>query len=363
MRRLVPSPLRVASRYLAGTQDISTLVTQFTDAWMDLQTEIMKLHDQGFTDGSARRVAIYTNHEWVRLIQRGRDLAQAVMAQKVAPRGQAKKLEVAARLMLSSRRQPRDIFKWEIQNQPKFRLLIEAGTRWEDAADNDSALFSLGPFTIHNTLGLTGDELEGVKKTLEKAIKTARQSGVHGFERVMYGDVFVVGRLQQPNTLAWYNPSEDTVYVRPNLKVGRGAMHNLIHELGHRYWERFAGSQQKRDWASWHQNMSYLDGPEPEVHIPQPGEVVEIARAEGRGKNKRKPVVTEIRGNRIFVDTGGFFTANQFYQHAAREAELAKYPTRYAATNREEHFCEAMALFALGALPEPHLVKFQEIWT
>jgi hypothetical protein len=307
-------------------------------------------------------VAIWTNHEWVRLIQRGRELADAILKNKVAPKGKAKKLEMAARLVHAARRQPRDIFAWEEKNQRNFKLLIEAGSKWEDAALNASALFKLGPFTIHNTLGLTGADLDGVKETLNKAVGLAKRAPVPGFQRVLYGDVFVVGRLQQANTLAWYFPKEDTVYVRPKLKAGRNALHNLIHELGHRYWQKFADRTRKQEWVKWHGNMRYLDGPQPEIHIPQVGEVVEIAKAEGRGKNKRKPVVERIEGDKIYVDTGGFFRANQFYQHAAREAELAKYPTRYSAKSYEEHFCEALALRVLGKLKGLNLSNFENIW-
>jgi hypothetical protein len=41
---------------------------------------------------------------------------------------------------------------------------------------------------------------------------------------------------------------------------------------------------------------------------------------------------------------------------------MGKFPTPYSKTNEQEHFCEALALLALGTLDEEHAIPFNAIW-
>ncbi|MEL7342039.1 MAG: hypothetical protein AAGM67_16270, partial [Bacteroidota bacterium] len=38
-----------------------------------------------------------------------------------------------------------------------------------------------------------------------------------------------------------------------------------------------------------------------------------------------------------------------------------QFPTPYASTSAEEHYCEALSLYVMGRLPEEHQVNFEEM--
>jgi hypothetical protein len=105
-----------------------------------------------------------------------------------------------------------------------------------------------------------------------------------------------------------------------------------------------------------------IDPSEIEVKIPGPGEIVSIAKFKGRGKKRRQPIVDRIEGDKIYTDTGGWFTRAQFYSHAYESAKRARFPSAYAATSYEEHFCEALAHRAVGSLDATAVAAFDEIW-
>ncbi|MDB4278633.1 hypothetical protein N9917_03445 [Deltaproteobacteria bacterium] len=362
-----PSHLRVATRYLLGSDDLFALYSPFSEMVAKFADEVGNLEFQGHSGDSKTRyepTPFKAGNLWVGVINQGNPYVKALLRLKVAPKGQAKKLEQAARVIVSARRRPKNYIKWWAKNQKHFDLLLEADG-WDDKSENSSVLFKLGPFSIHNTLNLSGEELEGVTQAFKKVVRVAKKTGLSDFKKVMYGDVFVVGRIQQAHTVAWYYPAEDTVYVRPYNKAGNDETTSLLHELGHRYWKKFADRSKKEQWVRLHRRMSGKGvGKEEigEVQLPGVGEVVTIAKFKGRGRNRRQPVVTEIKGNQIFVDTGGFFTREQFYNHAYNAAKRGRFPSAYAATNYEEHFCEALAHRAVGKLKPEAVAAFDEIW-
>jgi hypothetical protein len=44
------------------------------------------------------------------------------------------------------------------------------------------------------------------------------------------------------------------------------------------------------------------------------------------------------------------------------EKQIKNFPTSYSSTDKEEHFCDALAMFVLGTLPEEHATPFKAIW-
>ena len=157
------------------------------------------------------------------------------------------------------------------------------------------------------------------------------------------------------------------MYVRPYRKAGNNETLSLLHELGHRYWRKFADKRKQQEWVRYHNSISAGAVPYPEdLKLPQVGEVVEMAKAKGRGRNRRKPIVTKIEGDKIYVDTGGFYRKHQFYEvawkNAQREALIAKFPSAYSSKSYEEHFCEALAHRAAGSLAAENKAAFDAIW-
>jgi len=361
--------MRVASLYLVGADDLRDEYTTYEMAYTEFRDAIDDLKKRGLSGSSKGYTAArWAGNAWVHMLHAGERMAAAVLKNKVAPKGKAKKLEMVARLVMSARRLPRDFFQWFDKNKRHLELLLDAYA-WDDKSENSAAMFKLGPFTIHNTLGLTGKELEGVTKSLDKAVGLVKKSKLPGFSKVLYGDVFVVGQLLRRTVMAWYNPQDDTVSVRPLLKIGPGEIHNLVHELGHRYWSRFANREDKQVWAQHHYDMQFERPDVGEVELPGVGDPIPVRVKGHRGD----PIAIEIRGGQYIFDVkvGGQVRRLSIPVASIKtvllkseriKAERAKYPTPYASTNHEEHFCEALALRATGKLKEPHLSKFEEIW-
>ena len=363
-------PVRLASQWMrkvmgaVGTQaDIDRFLPDFKRNWLALLK--VRLEEEGKLPGDHNWVRRVTNRPWVGVINSGAGLAKALLTVKAIPRGFTKKMEMAARVFMSARRMPKNIFKWMDKTIRHYQLLLTAAEVWDDKAEGGDELFTLGPFKVHNTIGIEGKKLDDLKANLKKAVQLLKKVKVKGIQRVLYGDVNIVGRLSKGSVGAWYYPADDTLYVR-SLPKGKGPVHFLIHELGHRYWERFASRDQKQAWAQHHHDLEFGVRPDFNVPYPQVGEEIEIVKAKGRGKNRRKPVVQKIQGEGIggtyFVDDRRYYTGMQFYTFYRDQAERSKFPTDYAAKDMEEHFCEALALRALGTLPADHVAFFDEIW-
>ena len=288
---------------------------------------------------------------WNGFTDAGTFLAQAVLGSKEIPAGQAKKIELAIRLFMGSGRLPKDPVGWFDKNLPLMNLLYDAAIQWPIKVEGESEqVFTVGPFTVHNTLGLTGASLDGIKTTLGKAVALIKALRVPGIEKVLYGDVMIVAKIQKSTTGAWYFPGEDVVYLRQIKHAGADNLHNLIHELGHRYLHKFASKEIKDLWHRYNLSLEYSSGSGaqmPEVGEPWPFPVAGI---------KGQAIVQRIEHglDRYYVSETGYLSGRQLRKDM-------RYPTLYAAKSEAEHFCEALALRALGALTEPHLGAFRDI--
>jgi len=267
--------MRLASYVKSGVslQEGDRLYRDFDEAYQQLSTSINLVKDPTLstraTSGALQRLLNVRdrygvertlkmmNKAAIPLINVGHNLAKFILEHKVVPRGKAKNLEKIAKVFLSARRAPRKVDTWLQKNSPGIHIMLESQS-WpnkEDQPDQDDIQFGVGPFTVHNVVGLEGSKLESTRKTIESALNFLKKSKVPRVQGVLYGPVMVVGQLSQPRTLAWYYPSDDTVYMRPHLKLSRSDVHNLIHELGHRYWAKFANREKKAQWVRHHRDM------------------------------------------------------------------------------------------------------------
>lgn len=293
---------------------------------------------------------------WDPFIDHGVKLAQAIMGTKEIPDGQQKALELTVRLFMASRRQPNKPVEWFDKNYKRLNFLYDAATKWPDKKEGESEQrFTHGPFTVHNTMGLGGADLEGIKDTITKAVMLIKGLNVSGIDKVLYGDVMVVGQLNKGTAVAWYYPNEDVVYVRPFKNAGYDELHSFIHELGHRYIHKFIDKATWLEWRRYHANLVYKDTPGGKVKMPEVGEPLPFDVAGFRGK---RPIIQKIVGLQYYVTDTKYVKWQAIKQILETEA---KYPTAYAATSEDEHFCEALAHRAMGKLKEPNLSAFKAV--
>ena len=296
---------------------------------------------------------------WKDFIVYGSLLSEAILGTKKIPPGMEKPLELAARLFMSTPRCPQDIVAWYDLNEKKINLLLDASYKWADRIEGEEGeqTFKLGPFTIVNTLGLNGTDLDGVKDTLGKVIRLTANVPLRDFHKVLYGEIYLVGKLQNAKTLAWYYISEDYIHVRPFTRYREDFAQALIHELAHRYWKKFMDLKKKVQWTTHHSDL--IRGAEHAIHFttPKPGDKLP--------DGKSSVTVKEIKPNNrgvlsIYLEEGGLITLNSYWNFQSTLLRQKALPTPYSVTNSEEHFCEATALLATGKLDGEHKNAYME---
>ena len=320
------------------------------------------------------------NNPWVEMMNAGLKLADIAMHQHEVPKAQARKFTSFARIFMTAKRFPRQIFTWSVRHEKSLRYgleIVEDGATWrkltEGAADTEQ-VFKLGKFTVHNTEGVSGKRLDFFKDIINKASKVSPGSKIPGFRKVLYGDIYLVGSLRGARTLAWYHSGEDRVYLRTDKRMKEDPIHSLVHELSHRYWQKFADPAAKKAWGLRHIEMSNKRPDISEWWPVKVGDPVPFGVKWQVGKRKyvtTKPGQASIRydlkNNRppdrppdvIGIDIPGIPEGRRakvtWYKDMLRKhSKLVGFPSNYASTNAEEHFCEAVGFRALNQLAKEH---------
>lgn len=346
------SPSRVASRYLLSRvwTDPNAVWTAYNKALSALDLTVSQEKSR-----VPRPNPYILRNSFVPVVNTGRVMAEWAIQTRTIPSGQTKALELAARLMTLAR-VPSNIVQWYETNRPKLNFLLETLT-WGEKSSGPSGgleLTTVGPFKVHNTIGAKEKqfkELQGLVKAAVKAI-----TPVMDFKKVLYGDVFVVGQLRQSRTLAWYSPSEDEVYLRNLAKKGIDDLASLIHELGHRYWFKFATANQKRNITALYSKLGW-DARRVEVPVLKAGELLPVnLRGEltPRRITKVTPLFYEL-GSGISVRISA---VEGILKRKAVEGKL--FPSGYSMKDDVEFFAECFSFYVLGRLPAGLVPQFEK---
>jgi len=330
---------RIRARLLSGQET--------PDAWLDDL-------DKRFTKATSRAMERF----WYQLSKAAVTLIKAAMAELDIPSGQAKKLELAARLFMGASRCPLDIKSWWEKNREKVNFLHDVATWKPRSTDLESQEFKVGNLRVHNTIQLSGQALKQTQSVLEEAIKKIQMLHIPKGDAILYGDVFIVGQMKKAKTAAWYEPREDRIYVRP-LKDHQ--LPSLIHEFGHRYFEKFIDPSARKKWITHHTELTYKT-PSAEIKRPQPGDELPF---EVTNAPDKKGIVDRIEGDRVYIKgvPTGYLSLMQLFRILHKVRAEYEFPTLYAARGGvEEHFCEAFSLAAIGKLDSFHLHAFLGIF-
>lgn len=286
------------------------------------------------------------------LITEGRNLSRWVVETRAIPQGKAKAVEMAARVFARAKL-PSDVLGWYRKNKAAFEFLLEAATTWgsRETSDDELAILRVPPFDIHNTIGASGPKLLAIKTVVDGAIHAIGRH--HGLSRVLYGNVFVVGQIRGGHTAAWYHVKDDAVFVRSGMK-GRGDIHNLCHELGHRYWYRFMTDTRQMAWDTLYRKVSYAT---PDPPPPKVGDLYPLPIS-GR---KEAPRIVGVENGNYLLEGGGYTPIAGTLRTMGDNARRSRFPTPYSAKSPEEFFAESFALFVLGALPTVFREDFERV--
>lgn len=313
------------------------------------------------------------------LINAASALARWVIRFKSIPKGQAKLLERAVKPFVSVRQAPRKVVSWLLKNEKNFEYLVNAFKKWPDKGDDSPDKYKIGPFSVHNTLQLAGEDLEKTNKVIEAGAKFIKSSGIPNAAKMLYGDVFVVGKLKGHNTLAWYNVGDDNIYLRPLLKADLDATHSLTHEIGHRYYRRVLSREARMLWERYHSNQQSEFGEtddqvEKIMKTIRPGEPLPfpvkgwerggppiVVGFENLQNPQRAAVVFEMTRGAKQGKQGKLSLMGIASFLSTIENRKMRYPTAYAATSPEEHFADSFAMYSMKKLTGIHKENFEKL--
>ena len=281
-------------------------------------------------------------------------LAHVIDTKAIPPR-KAKGVEMLARAFSKNFRgrgfnTPQTI-KWLKANRKRFPLLLATRDFPERTAEG-GGIWTVGPFEVHDTVGADEKERQRVTEIIERAIRVKGNTGLPGFSRVLYGKVYIVGQVARRNWAAWYMPAKDAIYMRVKGKSisSLDAATTLVHELTHRY---KAKVMSRDTWSQWNQYHYDVGQRRVEPDMPNVGdvlpfkvnrkEVIYLGRSSWSGEER---LALKNKPDEDYL-TVPVFKFRGWFENIAKEA---KYPSAYAATDAEEHLCEAAAFRAMGKL-------------
>ena len=312
-------------------------------------------------------------------ILEGRYIAAHIIKEKAIPQNKSKGIELVVRLFTNLKKVPKDFAVWFNKNRERFLLMIET-QKWPDKKEGEQ-IQKVGPFMVHDSIGLSSEDMNDVVSLIANSVTKLHLTQAPNVMRIAYGPVYMVAQIQRRHWAAWYYPQTDLVYVRPKMKR-MDATHAFIHELGHRYWSKFMSPNHKHLWVQYHSSLSRLgddvkdwksfeigdDFPYKLKGLKDPyvlsyGATKDILLISDEDNHvplyrvTKGPVKTEFVDLRDNKNIGYVKTHDMF--KAKNVAD--KYPSKYAATDAQEHFCEAFSFMATGDLKEPNRTKYLEI--
>lgn len=354
----------VSVRVAAGTEaDIARELPLFEENLKALTLKINEGREKGL-QGDSRRVRDNLFANWDGLVTHGSVLADSILSTRSIPAQHTKAFEMSYRLLDNIVRQPNNMYDWFDLNRKRFDLVVQAAKTWPPKQEGSDDLFVVGPFRVHNTVGAKGAEIESLKSAIERVEKLCRKNSVPGFVRTLYGDIHVVARITKAHHAAWYFSSDDSLYLRRSKTTGIDEVHAIIHELGHRYWQKLASEEGKQDWRRHHED---IENKPVDLDLPVVGDPIPVKIP----KVEKYPIITKIDGGRYYyeIDIGdgemwrNSISAMRVWQIYSDQQRAEKnFPTTYSTKSAEEHFCEALALSTMGTLKPEHQILFDAIW-
>lgn len=237
------------------------------------------------------------------------------------------------------------------KNKP-FCLIAVDSADWPEKTVGGKEKFQVGSFMVHNTLGDV--PLDGIIKNIEVAEHLLKHSSVRGIDKVLYGEVFVVDKLKKATTMAWYDVVKDKVSVRDVPQYNITVTENLVHELGHRYWNKFASGKDKRAWSDFYYEIG-RNAPPPRIGVG----------AKFMSGNQTL-TIKSIDIDKVFVEESTnpkeYFRVMDVIRALGKQGTFTQYPTPYASVDFEEFFCESLRLYALDRLKEPFKERFETVF-
>lgn len=240
-------------------------------------------------------------------------------------------------------------------------ILTAAMTKGRPIAKGDAAdpmKVKAGSFTLINMGGFSDEVMHQAAETVKKA---DAQASINGFGAVCYGDVHVADQVGHRNTLAFYLPAQDEIFVQSDISPTAKNIRTLLHELGHRYEQKFLKS---------HGVLLYLYHAIGNKHRD---EIRKLEPAKGEvlvDKGGVPFVVDTVIGENVMmhlqdsvqqkakIHIEGYYALKGV--NPRDTLDFKGYITSYAAKDPSENFAEMFSFYCLNALPPTQKALFEE---
>lgn len=269
--------------------------------------------------------------------------------------------------------------KWFLDRKKHIQDMLEL-LKYPLRQEGDNEC-EVGPFTLKNPINLSSDKVLTMERVIKKALTLCTNSLAPGFPQAAYGDVVLVEKLKRKNWYAWYSPAKDEITMKfADERLEDEFLKTFIHEVGHRYYQKFLRNSSITKWIDYDYecaraqriNLKEWDGEDIGLYAERKrGKLSLTSIAHGNikttltiGKNvPDNPFMRALNGGVFFTtedgDVLGPYSEKGVKEHIKSITGL--YPTLYATTDAEEHFCEAIAYKALGKLHPKSLDAFNSI--
>lgn len=233
--------------------------------------------------------------------------------------------------------------------------------------------FDGGCFRVVNTGGFDARTMTLATRLSEEAARLINEAG---FSQVCYGDVYVTQKVKQESTLAFYDLSEDRMYIRAKPKKGEEALEveSIVHELGHRLHFRFVPPEKNRQIQSvfdqW--EARFAGSPvDSSTFAPKVGDTFEqgkrryvVVSDRGTPGDPRRPIVF----HRALPDGSPdpkYLNQSMTAERLALALGLGKrtddpFPSPYARTKPSEMLAELFRAVVMGTATAEQRRVFQE---
>lgn len=283
----------------------------------------------------------------------GRDLVAATLRYKEIPKARAKAFDKAHR-DFNWKKRPVNTAPWFVRHLASAKLLLDTknwpdkGTAVEETEEG-GRVFRVGSFTVHDQAA--GDP-RPTAQILLRAEELLRATDISKAAEVLYGDVYFVGAIDRKKVvLAQYLPREDVIRLLLTKNIESRELSSLIHELGHRYFRRVLTEHSRIDWNRYDHQLRRVETPKlPKIGEQLPNYANKVAGYETR---HGKPVIVVEGGSYLYLDS--------YVKDLKQRILFRSFPTPYAMTSAEEHFCDTFALYVEGQLPEKFIAPFQQV--
>lgn len=227
-----------------------------------------------------------------------------------------------------------------------------------------------GCFTLVNAGGFSPEQVKTVQELATKADHATHAAGVG---QVCYGTIQVNNTVGPTNSMAFYLPDKDEMFVRGNAKPTWDTLETILHELGHRYANKFLKlGKSGLNWLYQNIRMHELARSmedRAEIPTPKPGDAVKLKSGIFRVKS-----VEYVRGRSVInleqnekSGENPYITMDVWKKLHTPKIETTHpdfkgFVTEYAKRGGPgENFAEMFAYYCLKKLPAAQVELFEKV--